>query len=550
LPESDESESPFIPPRIGPPTVADEFELRPIRDIAVRELISHANSGTARVFLPLIPTTLKKGPFSIEIPPGSKVVFDFVVEDGRILRDREQTKGAFEPPIELPLGLKFRGIYVDDEGRVFADIAKFPNIRLSWLNVSSMRVPPTLDGLLDLLFKPKEDEEATDNSDEASIRIDVEGIEVEAHSVEPRDLELELGPMGHLSTGPGTTLEVEYSSDAISIWGPVEVVDAELSGAGFSIHRLRASGSALGAVRKIEDARSLRIDVSADTADIGEATVDLLDGSHLHFEESQAEDVDVSFWSVGNEAHWKIEAKKLKGKMTRATLVTGIGDREHPVTIEQADFEGQIDVSDSGYKIDLTFSGAVVRLPEHRLDFGIAHLDIVGSQTLAEGRLQFDSEGHYSFEGSIAIDARIGGGLLDAGPFHLGLADGTRIQLTVTDALGSNGLKRLRAKGSADLAITSGSVPIGPEGRLSFSRGATGVLELEHIDVDEDRPWANIQASARLRARVDPLVLEEVVEIPGGEADISVGQIYLDEAGTLILGEVAVSLESDPPEPS
>jgi len=547
LTESEGSESQFRPPRIGPPKVADEFELRPIRDIAVRELVSRANSGTARVHLPLIPTTLKKGPFSIDIPKGSKIVFDVVIEDGRILRDRELTKGAFEPPIKLPLGLKFRGIYLDDDGSVIADIAKFPDIKLSWLNTSELRVPPTLDGLLDLIYAPKESAEEDDGSDATSIRIDMAGISVEAHSIEPRDIVLELGPMGQLSTGPGTLLDVEYSSDALTISGPIEIVDAELSGAGFSIRGLRASGSALAAVRKTEDTRSLRLDFSCDTADISEATVDLLDGSHLHFEESHVEDLEFSLWRIGNEVHWEIAAKKIKGRLTKATVVASIGGKEHPVSIEQADFEGQFEVSDSGYKIDLQFDGAIVRLGEHRLDFGLAHLDVVGSQTLANGRLKIDSQGRFSFDGSIAIDARIGGGELAAGPIHLGLADGTRIQLTVTEVVGDNGLKKLRANGTADLAISSGSIPIGPGGRLSFSQGATGVLALDHIDVDEDRPWPDLLASARLRAQVDPLVLDEVVELPGGEADISVGLIRLDEAGTLILGDLTVELDSTTP---
>lgn len=543
------------PPRIGAPRVSDELELKPIRDIALREIISHADSGTARVYLPLVGTKIRKGLFSIEIPDGAQAVIDVVVQNGRILRDREHTKGDIVPDISLPLGLKFRGVFLDDDGSLIADIARFPNINLSWLNVAKLRVPETLDGLLDILFRDRETEadddlsssdpgdDGDDNSG-ASVPVQLRHLRVEARDVEPRERPLALGEAGEISLGAETRLDIDVSEDALEIGGHVDIPNAELSGAGFSVRGLTASGEGSAALQRGDD-RELVLEFRCREASVVGATVELLDGSHLEFGDSVAEDVDIAITRAGGEVHFHVATKAFKGKLTGGVLMTWIGRKVHPLQLSEMEIEGAVAVSDKHFDVDVEVRGARIEAHGVSMPLGLAYLDIGALDASGSGRLRAGTEYGYAFSGSLAVNAVLSGGKFYAGPASARFVEGTRIALQLTRAGGRERLHEIEASGTIEAALASGSIPITARSRLKFSRGATGTVALHSIKLDPGDTWPRIEAGAQLTAAADAFALEDWMEFPAGVVSVEIPSIVLEEDGDLVLEEVSVELSTE-----
>jgi|GEM_PF-1648867 len=148
-PQTTESAGPGLKvPSIAVPEVSDDdIPLDALGELALKEILSHARSGTAQVRLPLLPVTFKKGPFSFTLPDDAVVVIDLVVEEGHIIKDA--TKGRIEPPLQLPLGVKVQGVYLDDDGSLIAALSGFVDLNLSFLALSGLKVPPTLKEVID-----------------------------------------------------------------------------------------------------------------------------------------------------------------------------------------------------------------------------------------------------------------------------------------------------------------------------------------------------------------------------------------------------------------
>lgn len=540
------------PPRFDAPTVSGELELRPMREIAVRELLSHARGGTARVHLPLAGATLKKGPFSIEIPDRAAAVIDFVVENGRILRDKDRTRGTIEPDISLPLGLKFRGIYLDDDGSIIADIAKFPNINLSWLNVARLRIPETLDALLKMLFRDPDEPEpqkraetAGGDPDRKTLQVQMEGLIVEARGVLPRSEPLVLGELGAVELGPETRLDVDYSRDELSISGQFDVPRADLSGAGFSVAGLRATGRGIVTLQRTEGERRMAVGVRAQHAALDSAELELVDGSRVELRDVTMDDVDLQFVRTKHGAHWQFDAGKVRGRVAGGVLMVWIGGRRHPMTIAEMELEGGLRISDRGFEVDMEVSGAHLEIAKLQLPLGIADLEFDQAVASGSGRLQIGTEVGYQFTGQLAVSGELTGGAVDAAPIHVKLVRGTHVAINLEALSIREGLEKLRANGTIDFQLASGSIPVGPNSQMSFSRGASGTIAIAAFELGNDMSWPRLDAAARLTADTDPLVLPGVVKMPQGVATLEIPTIELDELGNLALIDATVAIADD-----
>ena len=197
----------LVAPKLSPPNVSESFEMEPVRELALRELIRQADAGKVRVMIPLPKQKLSIGPVSLDLTAGHSAVIELEVDTARVLR--KKTKGTIEPPIRMPLGLSFQGLYLNEHGEVIADIANFPDVNLSRWSDQVPQIPSTLDEVLDLLFPDKSDQESkasneSKESKEPSSKgekrgepIDFSGLTVEARSVQPRCVEaLDLGHVG------------------------------------------------------------------------------------------------------------------------------------------------------------------------------------------------------------------------------------------------------------------------------------------------------------------------------------------------------------------
>ncbi len=558
-----ERESRLRPPRIGAPKLEDEFELKPMRDIAVREMLAHANSGTARVHLPLSPALIKKGPFKIEIPAEAEAIIDLSVVDGRIKRGKEHTKGNIEPDIGLPLGLKVRGIYLDeDDGSIIADIAKFPDINLSWLNVAKLRIPATLDGLLAMLFdraeraasasearaKTLDDELSVETEEEErppSLAVELGGLRVEARSVTPRDEEVALGPLGALTLGPQTRLDVDYSAEALVVRGTVDINGANLSGAGFSVRGLEALGEGTATLTRTDEERRLRLEYSCHEASCVGASVRLLDGSRFELGPSRVEDLAIAFERSPDGVHWEISSRKLNGRLAGGTMMMFIAGKAHPIQLAEMDVEGALKLSDRyGFELDAEVKGAHMAMESLALPLGVLDLETSTIEAVATGRLSA-SRKHYSFAGSLAISTDMKNGSLLAGPVRAEFLDETNVNLTITRFSGAETLDELEGNGTLELRLASGAVPLGEGAAVTFSHGTTGTLALHAIRLESGATWPTIEAGAQVSAEADPFEIPGVARFRGGTVHAEVPSITMHPAGDLALADISVSLALD-----
>ena len=216
-----------------------------MRRLALRELIRQANSGRVQVTIPLPRSKLSLGPLSLDLTGGHAAVIELEVEGARVLR--KKTKGTIDPPISLPLGLTFAGLYLNEHGEVIADISSFPDVNLSRWSAQVPQIPATLDRVLDLLFPEEEKEapEATETSEapgSSEDALDLSGLVVVAHDVRPRCAEpLSLG-VGQVMLAEDTCIDVEYGPSGLVIRGRAAVKDAHLEGQGFNLHGVSAQG--------------------------------------------------------------------------------------------------------------------------------------------------------------------------------------------------------------------------------------------------------------------------------------------------------------------
>jgi|GEM_PF-5139925 len=538
------------PPRIKVPSFAGEFELNPIRDIAVRELLTHAADGRATVHLPFIASTLRKGPFAFDIPQGTEAVIEMEVAGGRILRDRDRTHGTVAPPISLPLGLEFRGIYVDDKGSLIADISAFPDIKLRWFG-SRSRVPESLSDLVAQLFKePTEGRAETQDPaakpSKPSLKVDTAGISVQARDVVPNDKELHLGDAGALSLGADTRLDVDLSPHALVVSGDFAIVESSLDGAGFAVRDLAGRGAGSLTLQRSETDRSLSVKLALDHLGCAGATLRLQDGSHLELGEVSIEGAEFELRRVGGEVSFAVRMPVVRVHVRGGVFMTSVDDgNPHAVELDEMDLEGSLSLSDETYAADFEIKGAMITSGELSLPLGAAHLDLLGMRAHASGRFQISPDGGYAFDGSMAVNAEVHRGQVVSENLRADLVEGTSISLNINEFAGGPRLRALRGNGEVAFSLESGAVDLSNGTRLVVSRGARGTLAVHDLALTEEARWPRLEAGADLRARYDATTLDGRVALPGGLAKVRLPRLALDESGELLLEDIEVTVDSD-----
>jgi hypothetical protein len=527
------------PPKLGASAIGKELELQPIREFAVRELLSKAKNGTATVVIPLMEATLKKGPLKIKIPDGTKVVINIVVRDGHIIR--EQASGSFEPPIDLPLGLEFRGILLDDDGAIVADISRFPNIDLSWLS-SSLRVPETLAEVLLMVFpdKSSQEESAASGKSESSVGIIAEEIVVTAGDIKPCQEPVDLGPFGHFALGPDTLLHAEFGPDLLRVHGRIHIGEASVHGHGFSAKELAGQGDVEFLLRRNDEEKSSNLRCHFDSFTAGHAEIVLMDGSRAALADVTAKDADILVMHHDREVHWSATANQISGSSREGLFFAHIESQQHQVSLGPSPFSGSLSLSDRDYELDLNLDHLEVSIGEHPLPLGVMHFDVIGSTALIAGRLSISSKSGYAFSGSIATDSQLSGGHFDLGLAKGRIREGTQLQLKVSALKGMRGLSSLEAEGIASMHLHSATLDLG-EKSLGLSQGATGKLAMSSIRLSEDKQWPSIIGTLQLATHIDPTTLNGVMELPGLEVVLTSDQVKISDEGHLILGEMSVA---------
>lgn len=555
-------------PAFVPPEVGDSLELLPRRDLALRELLSHANSGHARLFLPLPRRELKGGPITIDLTGGHEMIFDLEVVDTQVLRDK--THGTIEPPIPLPLWTSFKGIYLNSRGAVIADIDKFVDINLSLWSDSVPRIPTSLDEVLDLLFADagKSDDEAEeveqeDERDEEARSDDAQGeqeasgedegtgvdwskLRVEARGVTSRAARpLELGRAGQLVLAKGTRLDVDYSKVDLWVRGRGVVEAAGFEGKGFVLRGISGEGEFSWRLLGEGEDKRMELRVEGAEAELAQGHLTLPDGSQLRLDRSRLRGVSLTLTTSQEGMTFSVEVEKASVDLAGGKVFLTVAGQRTEVNLSPLHAEGRIAVSNEGIELDVELSEVALEVPATTVDLGVVTLDVSALSLCGAGRFSGRSSEGYRFTGEVEARGDIADSSFNLEQLSARLAQGSVIALRVTDlATDPEGLNALSGSGEATLRLKSGAIPIGPESKVHFSRGAEGTLKIESVKLPSRKgAWPELKGSVRVRAISEPISIRTFASLPAGEAHLG-ALVALDEAGLLRLSDLAMSLRS------
>ncbi|MFZ9888397.1 MAG: hypothetical protein ACO3JL_12920, partial [Myxococcota bacterium] len=485
-------------PTIVPPKLHDEFALGQVRRLALRELLRHADSGRARVRVPLPPKSLRVGPLSVELKEGTEAIIDLEVKGAQILRGA--TKGMLEPPIELPLGMSFRGLYVNEHGEIIGDIAGFPDLNLSQLSARVPRIPATLDEVLELLPEQEGNGATMPEGNGAQM-----ALRVEARDVVPRAEPFSLGEAGEVVFGPDTRLDVDFTPDGLTVRGRVEVLDATLLGVGFSLVGLAMRGTFAAQLQGLAAESDLQLDVTCFEATVQQANLALRDGAKVQAGPVTLGKSSVSLLRQRGDLRFLVETDCFEGALVHASLAARVGKDNASVEVHPTTVRGRLRLTEVLREGDLEFTGARLQTGEVRVPLGLAQLDVCEAHAEATGRVRFGTDFGVAFTGSLALEATLGICSLQLGSLNGRLAPGGRGALRISQLAASvDGLEALQGEGELDLLLETGQVPLGSGMQVRFSSGATGRLILERVEQHPGERWPWVHARGFVEAMSDP----------------------------------------------
>lgn len=533
-------------PVISAPSMDDPSRLFPVRDLALREIIRHANKGRVTAHVPLLRAEKKFGPLSIVIPEDTTAIVEIVVDDGNILFS--DSGGTLSPPIPLPLGLVFQRLYIDNVGDLIVDIESFPNVNLSWLSLGGLRVPGTLDALLDLVYPDEAMASSPTSAD--STYIDWSKLLVKCEGVSPQATPLSLGDLGSLSLSTATTLNVTVQSSSVSISGLAEILDGHLESEALNIQDIRGRGETALDILTKEDTQALILELEVEHGEVGLCELKQSNGTCLTLHQTRLTHGSLNIESRTDSRTfvdaWAFGAQELQTKVATGQIVLQIGESPHTLHINSFSFRGKAEQSSKHFLLDGDVSDAALSMSELFLDLGIAWVSLRNVKASGAGRVHSSTRTGGAFSGHWAISADIAEGELRIGDFKAGIQSPTRISLEVTEfSFCDNQVDLLSARGQMELTLKSGRIPLGRQGELHFSRGGTAKVHLQNIRLTDEGPFPQIEGYFHAMAQADPASFERLMEIPAGTAKVTTKQFRVSNQGHIELEDLHAWLESD-----
>ncbi len=490
--------------------------------VSLKKILAVADSGRAKVSIPLVPQTVRIGPFALEIEVGAHVVLELVVAAGGVI-ERKETRGRLEPSLKLPLGVAVNGVYVDDAGNVVADLKGVPDLNLSLLALRGLRVPPTLNDLLALVFRDeaprdpdentdKDAQEAKESKNDGDAYIDFDGIEVLAKDVRVKAGALDIGAGVVIDAGEGTRLDIAWNKGVLRIDGRVDVKQAHLTQPSFALDGVRGSARIALVVDVKGDGG---VDVSLDdvTAHVGAAHVEVGDSV-----------VDVD--AVGTKAPAQVRVKTgggqpprfsadfpgLAGTLRGGRIVVDVADRAVPIALRPGKVEGAVFVSEQRHKIDVVVDNVgvvvddvAVRAPREKplVTFAVSQ-----AAARATGRLVAANDSGVAFSGAISVDAVLKDAIVEVGPVYAEGSGSAHVVVDDVAVVPGTGIELLRMKGDVELTLRAGRVPLFASSLevLPGARAKVGITRVElsaehkpivegNVDVDASAAAAVIDAA-------------------------------------------------------
>jgi hypothetical protein len=513
--------------------------------LSLRELIGAADSGKATVRIPLVPQTIKMGPFAVELEAGSRILLELVVSPGGN-NERTQTKGRLEPGLKLPLGVVVQGVYVDAAGNIVADVERFPDVNLSLLALHGLRLPESLTEVLALIFDPKKPEKAPDQQAQPAPQpsfIDLAGIEVEATDVVARAGPIALGAGVTLSSGDQTRLDISWMGRQLRIAGVVDVVSADVHQPAVDLAGLSGQARVEFAVGIDSGALHLAIDdaevrVASVTARVGDSVVVVEEVGTQQPARARLERPETD---AKGKLRFTLEIPALAGTLKEGVVVVDVGDRRVPISVQPGHASGSVVVSDRHHKVDVKLVDVGLSVDDVAVDAPLAFLQVQRAHARATGRLVAATDLGVAFSGGLVVEAALSDAVVNAGVIS---ARGQgRAQVTVDDvAVSSHGLELLVLRGSLQLELQNGRVPLFSTS-LELLPGAVARVDLHRVALQADT-----QPQAEGAVVVEATAAECVVDatllvVPGSACRLAVPR-FVVAAGMLVAENLHASVRT------
>ncbi len=389
--------------------------------------------------------------------------------------------------------------------------------------------------MLDLAFAPKKPEEK--KADDAAPQqdfVDFGGIEVDASDVTARKDAIALGAGIAITSGDLTRLDITWARGRLTLKGVIDVVDASVRQPAFVIEGVSGSGRLDFAIDINGGAFALAVDdanarVASAHAHVGDSIVDVRDAgttaaARLRIDKSADPAVPLSF---------SAELPGVDGKLHGGTIVVDVGPRRVPFTLKPGKAKGAIAVSNKHHRVDLVVDDVGLVVDDFGFTAPLVQLHVQQAAARASGRLKAATDLGVAFSGAVHVDAVLDDALVNAGPVVA--RGGGSAHVVVDDvATGPHGLELLHLKGSLDLQLQSGKVPLFSTS-LEVLPGASATIILDKVVVGADAP-ARVEGSLVVEAGAAACVVDPtLLTVPESACKLTVGRFVID--GSVLVAE-------------
>ncbi|MGB0679198.1 MAG: hypothetical protein ACPGUV_06010 [Polyangiales bacterium] len=527
------------------PDLATSLHPYPVRDLALRELLSHADSGAVRLTLPLPRRVFGSGPMTLDLRAGHTAIIHLQVRQAAIVRERACTHGHIEPAIPLPLIANFRGLYLSDDGDLIADIENFFDFNLSRWIEAVPRIPQSLDALLALLEQDDEtthpsaagDGEAEHPQDHAqadAAPLDLSALQVEARDVCLRpDMPLQLGPAGSVTFGHETRFDVDYSAACLAIRGHVHLPAAELRGARFFVEDLEARADVLWRMEGAAGDKQMHLQLRGAHLCYARGEVHAEEDSVLRLAPASLHALDAELRAGDGAPALDVRIDRFELGLDASQVRVAWGSERYDASLAPMHLTGHLHLAHGALELELVLSHFALTLPQLSLPLGPLTLALSDLQSQGQGTLTLHPEHGVSFVGDFSLRSEAPQSRLQLPQVRATTGPGSEAALELRRLrLTKRGIEEADGQAKLHLQLTGGSIQLAGSQTLRLAPGAHARIDLPRVGWQPGAAWPALTGTLQLHARSE--ATEGRFVLPSGAIQLE-GALALQETGILEL---------------
>lgn len=473
--------------------------------------------GTALVQVPLKPGKYKMGIASFKVEPGTVATMKVQVKNGQLVPadGNKGTQVKINPPLDAPLWITVKGARLEGDNadaKIRAELGGFFDITVKQL--PSLKLSEVAESFAS----------AKGGSDSTSKlftqMVDFSTVSFDAN-VNMRAKQVDLGGV-QLKVGPGTQFTVKGARGKAHLEGKINLADLDVKSGGFNFDGASGKGRVsadltIGARGNVTSTTT----VSVDEMNVNRlSTVGRTPAGPQKLEFGPTTLTQGTIVAKTGPNGPEVSAKfKAQGEIKSALLTVKDAKDNAALAVQGGRFNGTVDVSPTGAKVDLSLKGTTVSVDD--LQASMVQPGTQGSVSVKQAKatgdvkLSVDTSTHQfdvdATARSLAVtidDAKGKAKDVDVDVGTLTMKGGGRLQVSTG--------RGVTVDGALEVAGTLDSVKAGVgEGQVQLTKGSTVKGTVEHVAVG--------QGAVELKVR-------------GAEANLNVGQATLKAGDATLQG--------------